>query len=215
MPEALQLDPIAMFEHDYGKGARLFAYPPVPADELHDGERLALHTFGALLNEIKSPAHIYSAAWRDPSPAGFRGADDPSPPTALLFSGLFGKAAYTTGRSLVETAEMYNRLDRASLRIDCKRADDGTLALDAITLEIVDEAVPNGTLFRSCWKAGELAQLDLTVHFEEPKARRDPFRFHVQGCLPRRYNHGAKIEDTFASFCASGGAMPLPPWVNF
>ncbi|AWW73512.1 hypothetical protein CD351_03605 [Erythrobacter sp. KY5] len=215
MPEALQLDPIAVFEHDYGGQTTLRSYPPIPAEDLHQGEMMAQRAFGSLLSEIKSPAHIYHAAWRDPVPEARTDEWEKQAPKALLFSGGFGIAPYKTSTSLVDTAEMYNRLDRAHLRIDCDRPDSGALKLKSLTLEINDGASQSGRLFRSCWQAGELKGQDLTLHFEEPGTRLDAFRFHVQGRLPRRYNHGAQIEDEFVQFSTSGGAMPLPPWVNY
>ena len=215
MPNSLQLDPIAIFEHDFGGKKTLFSYPPVPAKSLHQGEILAQNTFGSLLADIKSPAHIYFAAWRDPAPDSRLDERKNEAPTALLFTAQFGIAPYETTGSLVETAEMFNRLDRAHLRIDCARDADDSLRLKSLILEIVDQGAQTGRPFRSCWHAEELRDQDLTLQFDEPTNRLAPFRFTIQGRLPGRFNHGEKLDDEFVSFSSSGGAMPLPQWVNY
>jgi hypothetical protein len=112
-PAILPLEPVAVFTHDYSSRSPLSSWPPVPAEGLHQGEMLAIQTFGSLLQEIRSPRHIYFTAWRDPSPEGYALSEQDKPPTAILFVAQFGVAPYETSPSLIETAEMFNRLDRA------------------------------------------------------------------------------------------------------
>ena len=211
----LPLEPIAVFTHDYASKSPLHSWPPVPAEDLHQGEMLAISTFGFLLGDIRSPRHIYFAAWRDPDPAGFPETEQQKPPTGILFAAQFGVAPYETSKSLLETAEMFNRLDRAQLRLDPVRDDDGAFRLDGLEVELNDPSSQKGRHFRSCWKGEEIEDLDLSLQFDAPASRLDPFRFHVRGRLPRRYNRDAVIEQEYVEFTASGGAMPLPRWANF
>lgn len=214
-PAVLTLDPIAVFTHDHGSVSPLRSWPPVPADKIHQGEALALHAYGALVRDIRSPRHTYFASWRDPSPAGHAEAERGNPPTAILFVAQFGIEPYETSPSLVETAEMFNRLDRAQLRLDFVRDEGGAFRLDALEVELNAPASATGRHFRSCWKGEEIGSLDLSLQFDAPATRRDPFRFHLHARLPRRYNRGAAIEQEHVEFTASGGAMPLPRWVNY
>lgn len=214
-PAILPLEPVAIFTHDYSSQSPLSSWPPVPAEDLHQGELLAIQTFGSLLQDIRSPRHIYFASWRDPNPAGQQLAEQDKPPIGILFVAQFGIAPYETSPSLVEMAEMFNRLDRAQLRLDLVREDQGSFRLDALELELNDPSSPKGRHFRSCWQGEEIKGLDLSLQFDAPATRLDPFRFHIRGRLPRRYNRGAQIEQEHVEFTASGGAMPLPRWVNF
>ena len=214
-PAVLPLEPVAVLEHDYSSCTPLRSWPPVPAEALHQGELLAIHAFGSLLEGIRSPRHIYFASWRDPDPAAQREAGQDSPPAAILFLAQFGLAPYETSSSLLEMAEMFSRLDRAHLRLDLVRDDCASFRLDALELEIHDPSAPKERHFRSCWKGEEIRSVDLSLQFDAPATRADPFRFHLRGRLPRRYNHGAAIEQEHVAFTASGGAMPLPAWVNY
>jgi hypothetical protein len=214
-PVILGLEPIAVFTHDHDSPSPLRSWPPVPAEQLHQGEMLAIRTFGSLLEHIRSPGHFYFASWRDPDPAGYPEAERGRPPTAILFAAQFGVAPYETTPSLLETAEMFNRLDRAQLRLDLVRGDDGDFRLDALEVELNAPSSKRERHFRSCWKAEEIKTLDLSLQFDAPASRLDPFRFDLRARLPRRYNHGAAIELEHVEFAASGGAMPLPRWVNY
>jgi hypothetical protein len=216
MPKAhLTLDPIAIFTHDHASHSPLNSYPPVPADTLHQGELLAIKAFGSLMEGVRSPRHMYMACWRDPDFHGLLPGNEDKPPTRILLSAQFGRAPYETSASLLEMAEMFNRLDRAGLRLDFLRDADGLLRLDSLELEMNCPSSAKDRLFRSCWKGAEVSSLDLSVQFHAPATRRDPFRFHIRGRLPRRYNHGETIEGEHVEFSASGGAMPIPSWVNY
>lgn len=216
MPETiLSLDPIAVFTHDYGSRSPLKSWPPVPADAIHQGEALALHAFGDLLKDIRSPRHIYFASWRDPDPRSMLPGEEDKPPTRILFAAQFGVAPYETTPSLLDTANMFNLRDRAGLRLDLVRDDGGAFRLDGLELEMNDPSSAKGRHFRSCWQGEEIGGLDLALQFDAPATRADPFRFHISGRLPRRYNRGEKIEEERVAFTASGGAMPLPRWVNY
>jgi hypothetical protein len=214
-PAILELEPIAVFTHDYASVSPLRAWPPVPAENLHQGEMLAVKTFGSLLEDIRSPRHIYFAAWRDPDSASYLEGEQDKPPTAVVFGGQFGVAPYETSQSLLETAEMFNRLERAGLRLDLVRGEDGAFRLDALQVELNDPWSGTDRSFRSVWRGEEIGTLDLSLQFDAPATRRDPFRFHLRARLPRRSNRGAPIEDGHVEFTASGGAMPLPRWVNY
>jgi hypothetical protein len=191
------------------------SWPPTPADHLKQAEMLALKTFGALLKDIRSPQHPYFACWRDQDPANFAATEHDKAPTAILFSAQFGVAPYETPVSLVEAAEMFNRLDRARLRLDLVRDQSGLFRVDGLEVEINDAESRKGRHFRSCWKGEEIEGLDLSVQFDAPATRADPFRFHIRARLPRRYNRGAPVEQEHVAFTVSGGAMPLPRWVNY
>jgi hypothetical protein len=210
-----QLEPIAVFTHDFSSASPLRSWPPVPAEHLHGGEILALKTFGSLVEGIRSPAHFFYAAWRDPDRLGFKTVERDSSPTGILFVGNFGVAPYATPRSLVETAEMLNRLDRAQLILHLIRDDDGSFSLSRLEVSVDDPSSPKPRHFRSCWRGAEIKSLDLSLQFDAAPTCVAPFRFHLQGRLPRRYNQGAPIEPEHVQFTASGGAMPLPPWVNY
>ena len=214
-PAILPLEPVAVLTHDYGSRTPLSSWPPVPAERLHHGEMLAIKTFGSLLKDIRSPRHMYFASWRDPDPRGHLPTDEDKPPTGILFFAQFGVAPYETSPSLIEMAEMFSRLERAHLRLDLVRDGDGALRLDALDLELNDPSFDKGRNFRSCWQGEEIKGLDLSLQFDAPATRRDPFRFHIRGRLPRRYNRGAEIEQEHVQFTACGGAMPLPSWVNY
>ncbi len=212
MRKIVSIDPIAVLTHDLGSTSPLQSWPPVPADNLHQGEQLAVHAFGEFVNGIRAPQHLYATMWRDPDPNAGRERD--MPPTGILLSANFGIAPYELTSSLVETAEMINTLDRASLALCFVGQGQGSYQLDSLMLELSD---PFKQLhhFRSCWKGAELAAVDLVVQIDAPATRNGPLRFHLQGRLPRRYNHGARIEDQCVAFTASGGAMPMPDWVNY
>jgi len=214
-PTVLPLEPIAVFTDDFRSRSPLLSWPPVPAEQIHQGEALALHAFGSLLKDIRSPRHIYFASWRDPDPQAYPETERDKPPTAILFAAQFGVAPYKTTVSLVETAEMFNRLDRAHLRLDLARDGDGALRLDGLDVELNDTVTENARTFRSCWKGEEIRGLDVSLQFDAPATRRDAFRFHIHARLPRRSNRGAEIEKEHVEFTASGGAMPLPNWVNY
>ena len=214
-PAILPLEPIAVLSHDFASHSPLKAWPPVPAEALHQGEQLAIHAFGDLLKDIRSPRHIYFTAWRDPDPHSGLPGEQNKPPTRVLLHAQFGLAPYEVTASLLETAEMFNRLDRAGLGLDLARDGDGQFQLASLQLEMTNPSHDRGRMFRSCWQGEEIRTLDLSLQFDAPAIRADPFRFHIQGRLPRRYNRGEKIEQEYVSFTASGGAMPLPPWVNY
>jgi hypothetical protein len=215
LPVILPLEPIAILTHDFESRSPLRSWPPVPAESLHQGEQLALHGFGSLLEGIRSPSHIYFASWRDPDPHSLLPEEQGKPPTRILFGAQFGVEPYKVSASLVETANMFNRLDRAGLRLDLDRGDDDEFRLAALELEMTNPSSEKERMFRSCWQGDEIKSLDLTLNFDAPSTRTDPFRFHLQARLPRRYNRGAEIEQEHVSFTASGGAMPLPSWVNY
>ncbi len=187
----------------------------MPAEQLHLGERLALQTFGSLLEDIRSPRHVYFGAWRDPDPSAYPLEKQDKPPTGILFFAQFGIAPYETPNSPLETFELYGRYPRAHLRLDLVRDADGEFRLDAIQVELNDPSSERERLFRSCWKGEEIGTVDLSLQFDAPATRLDPFRFHLRARLPRRYNHGAAIEQEHVDLTASGGAMPLPRWVNY
>ena len=214
-PAVLDLEPIAVFTHNFTTRSPLSSWPPVPAERIHQGEALAIHAFGDLLKDIRSPRHIYFASWRDPDPNAFPESEQDKAPSSILFVATFGVAPYEVTPSLVETAEMFNRLDRANLRLDLVRDEDGAFRLDGIELDMNDTVSGKARSFRSIWRGEEIGGLDLSLQFDAPATRRDPFRFHMRARLPRRYNRGDKIEDEHVEFTASGGAMPLPRWVNY
>jgi hypothetical protein len=214
-PAVLALDPIAVFMHDYHSANPLRSWPPVPAERLHQGEMLAMKMFGSLLEDIRSPRHIYFASWRDPDSTGYLNGQQDKPPTSILFGAQFGVAPYETSPSLLETAEMFNRLDRAQLRLDLVRGEDGSFRLDGLEVELNAPIGEKDRHFRSVWKGEEIRTLDLSLQFDPPASRLAPFRFHLRARLPRRYNRGAAIEREHVEFTASGGAMPLPRWVNY
>lgn len=211
----LPLEPIAVLSHNYRSQSPLCSWPPVPAAELHQGERLAINTFGSLLDGIRSPRHMYFTSWRDPDPKGLLPIEHGKPPTGILLVALFGVAPYESSQDIMETAAMLNELDRARLRLDLVRGSDSAFGLDGLELELNNPNSKTGQAFRSCWKGDEIAGLDLSLQFDAPLTRNDPFRFHLSARLPRRYNHGAVIEQEHVEFTASGGAMPLPRWINF
>ncbi|MFM7403998.1 MAG: hypothetical protein ACKO1N_07880 [Erythrobacter sp.] len=212
MKKSLALDPIAMLTHDLGSTSPLQSWLPVPAADLHQGEQLAVYAYGTLAGGIRSPRHLYAAMWRDPYQHAVRERD--KAPTGILLFASFGIAPYELSSSLMETAEMFNRLDRASLTLSFVQRGEDDCELASLTLEISDPA-KELRCFRSCWEGDEIAALDLAVHIAAPATLNDPVRFHVQGRLPRRYNHGARIEQQCVGFTASGGAVPMPDWVNY
>ncbi len=212
MRKIVSIDPIAVLTHDLGSASPLQSWPPVPADNLHQGEQLAVHAYGEFVSGIRSPRHLYATMWRDPDPNAGRERD--KAPTGILLSANFGIAPYELTNSLLETAEMFNTLDRASLGLSFVQNGYGDYQLDSFTIELSDPAKQLHH-FRSCWKGGELAAVDLVVQIDAPATRNGPLRFHLQGRLPRRTNHGAPIEDQYVAFTASGGAMPIPDWVNY
>ncbi len=212
MRKFLSIDPIAVLTHDLGSTSPLQSWPPVPADNLHQGDQLAVHAYGEFVSGIRSPRHLYATMWRDPDPNAGREQD--KAPSGILLSANFGVAPYELTNSLVETAEMFNTLDRANLGLSFVRDGQGVFQLDSLTVEISDP-LKNLHHFRSCWKGSELAAVDLAWQIDPPATRSGPLRFHIQGRLPRRYNHGAPVEDKYVSFTASGGAMPMPDWVNY
>ena len=214
-PAILSLEPIAVFTHNFRSRSPLSSWPPVPAEQIHQGEMLAFKAFGSLLEGIRSPAHIYMASWRDPDPRGYPETEQDEPPTSIFFVGNFGVAPYKTTPSLIETADMFNRLDRALLRMKLVRDEGGSFRLDDLEVEMTDPSPVKPRMFRSCWQGEEIGGLDLSLQFDAPATRRDPFRFHMRARLPRRYNRGEKIQDEHVEFTASGGAMPLPRWVNY
>ena len=214
-PAILPLEPIAVLTHDFASRSPLHAWPPVPAEALHQGEQLAIHAFGDLLKDIRSPRHIYFTAWRDPDPRSGLADEQDKPPARILLHAQFGLAPYEVTASIVETADMFNRLDRAGLGLDLIREEDGAFRLGSLQLEMNNPSSETGRLFRSCWKGDEIKTLDLSLQFDAPATRAGAFRFHLQGRLPRRYNRGEKIEQEYVAFTATGGAMPLPPWVNY
>ena len=214
-PQMLSSEPLAVLRHDYHSRSPLYSWPPTPAEGLHQAELLAIKTFGSILKDIRSPRHPYFASWRDPGPAGLAPAEHEEPPGAILFNAVFGLEPYEIPASLLAAAEMFNRLDRVRLRLELVRGDVGLFKLDALVFEINDRTGSNGRHFQSCWKGQEIEDLELSFQFDAPATRAGPFRFHLSARLPRRYNQGAGIEKEHVDFTASGGAMPLPPWVNY
>lgn len=137
-PAILSLEPIAVFTHNFRSRSPLSSWPPVPAEQIHQGEMLAFKAFGSLLEGIRSPAHIYMASWRDPDPRGYPETEQDEPPTSIFFVGNFGVAPYKTTPSLIETADMFNRLDRALLRMKLVRDEGGSFRLDDLEVEMTD-----------------------------------------------------------------------------
>ena len=211
-PAVLALDPIATFTHDLPVASPLHAYPPVPADELNQGEQLALYTFGNLLAGIQSPRHMYMGAWRDPDPhAGLPGGEE-KPPTSLLLMVMCGVAPYETPRSIIEMAQQFNTRDQARLRVDLARVDGG-FRPSWLEVEITGEGLKRG--FRSVWAGDEIAALDLDFELSPPATRADPLGFKLRGKLPRRYNKGEAVTDPTARIQVEGTVNPLPRWVNY
>lgn len=209
------LEPVAVLTHDYTAASPLRSWSPAPAEHLHGGELLALRAFGSLLDGIRSPRHPYFASWRDPDPSSLRAEERDSPPTSVLFGARFSTAPHEMPRALTEAADMFNRLDRAELRLDLVRDENGCFELHRLEVELNNPSSREARHFRSCWQGAEIRSLDLSLHFDPPASRLAPFRFHLQGRLARRYNQGALIEREHVQLTASGGAMPLPPWVNY
>lgn len=216
MPEVMQSpEPIVVLRHDYHDRSPLHAWSPVPAERLHAGELLAIHAFGSLLEGIRSPQHNFVAVWRDPDPARLLEAERAAPPTGILFGATCGVAPYETPADWPEQAAQFLARDRAGLRLDLARTEAGDLRLHRIEVDLHDAASPSGRNFRSCWQGSEIRTLDLSFHFDPPATRLDPFRFHLQARLPRRYNQRAPIEREMVRVEASGGAMPIPSWMNY
>ena len=208
-------EPVAVLRHDYHSRSPLYSWAPEPAEDLHQAELLAIGTFGSLLRDIRSPRHPYFASWRDPDPAGFARSEHNEPPIGILFNASFGIEPYEFPPTLLAAAEMFNRLDRARLRLDLVRCDGGAFKLEALEFEITDVAGSEHRHFRSCWTGAEIEGRDLSFQFDAPATRASPFRFHLSARLPRRYNRGAPIEKEHVALTVAGAAVPLPPWVNY
>lgn len=211
-PNILELDPIATFTHDLSVASPLHAYPPVPAEQLGQGEQLALHTFGSLLSGIRSPRHMYMGAWRDPDPRSGLPGGEAEPPTSLLLMVMCGVAPYESPPSLLEMANAFNTLDRARLRLDLARVDDG---FQPSFLEVEVSGLALNSPFRSVWKGDEISSLDVDLELKLPATRADALYFSFRGTLPRRFNAGEKVSDPTAHVQVEGRVEPLPRWVNY
>jgi hypothetical protein len=206
----LPLEPIATFTHNFRSHSPLFAWPPVPADDFHQAEQIAGKTFESLM----VPRHFYHAVWEDASPDAWRLSEQDKPPATIRFLACFGVAPYELRSSLIEAAEIYNRLDRANLRLEFIRDEDNAFRPKLIILEMTDPSSEIVSVFRSDWRGAEVNTLDLSLQFDAPLTRREPFRFHIRGRLPRRLNQTSVIEKEHVEFIASGGAMPRPQWLK-
>ncbi len=212
MAAILVLDPIATFTHDLAVANPLYAYPPVAAEQLAQGEQLAIHTFGDLLSGIRSPRHMYMGAWRDPDPHGFLPGGENEPPTSILLTVMCGVAPYETPASLVDAATIYNSVDRSRLRIDLAR-QEGEWRPTFIEVEVNGQALQS--MFRSVWKGDDIAQLDLEFGMTPPGTRNAPLSFAFRATMPRKFNANDPVTGPTARIHAYGTVDPLPKWVNF
>lgn len=212
MPAILDLDPIATFTHDLPVTSPLFAYPPVAADELAQGEQLAIYTFGDLASGLRSPRHMYMGAWRDPDPNGYLPGRDAEPPSSLLLMVACGVAPYESSTSLVEMATAYNTVDRARLRMDLERDCDG---FRPTYIEVEVSGLALKSMFRSVWKGDDIASLDLEFGLTPPATRRDPLSFAFRATMPRKYNAADPVTAPTARIQVYGTVEPLPKWVNY
>jgi hypothetical protein len=208
----LDLDPIATFTHDLPVANPLYAYPPVPAEQLAQGEQLAIHTFGNLLSGIRSPRHMYMGAWRDPDPLGFLPGGEDEPPTSILLTVMCGVAPYETPASLVDAATIYNAVDRSRLRIDLARRE-GEWRPTFIEVEVNGPALKS--MFRSVWKGDDIAQLDLEFGMTPPATRNGPLDFAFRATMPGKFNANDPVAGPTARIQVYGTVGPLPKWVNF
>ncbi|MDP9422313.1 MAG: hypothetical protein M3Q19_05675 [Pseudomonadota bacterium] len=211
-PVVLDLDPIATFTHDLPVANPLYAYPPVPAEQLGQVEQLALHSFGSLLNGIRSPRHMYMGAWRDPDPRSGLPGGEAEPPTSLLLMVMCGIAPYESPSSLLDLANAFNTVDRARLRIDFVREGD---AFRPSFVEVEVSGLALKSPFRSVWNGDEIGSLDADFEITAPASRYDAMRFAFRGTLPRRFNAGEELSDPVAHVRVEGRVDPLPRWVNY
>ena len=203
-----------MLSHDFGQGTMIKSFPPVAIeDQLHWPEAMAVKAFGEFAGGIRTPRCRYMSVWRDPEAYLARGAD--RPPAKIIMAASFAQAAVESPADLNRLGELSPYMTTGLLRLDLVAEGDGDFRVEAIEFEITDPTVQRNGSFRSCWKGEELKGLDLMVQIDAPRLQDAPLRFHVAGRLPRRFNHGAKVEQQIVAFTVSGGALPMPSWVNY
>lgn len=198
---------IASCTHDLGGTERLFAYTPVPDERIHQGEALAIQTFGI---PVRSPVTPYVSIWRSENSLRM---DASTPPEQVFLTAIFGSEPWRPPTGLVEQAEQRQR--RSELVLGALwNLVSGEPVLERFSVEI--RASGGHVTFRSMHGKGDLSDLDIAwgvLHL--PANGAESLAFNARVVMPERYNVGEALRGRRVEVTLTGSAVPIPDWVNY
>lgn len=186
---------------------RLYSYAPVADTLIHQGEALAIQTFGIA---VRSPATPYISIWRSEfSPR----MDADNAPKKVYLNAIFGTDPWHPPVSLVEHAELRQRRDELSFSAvwDVEGSDP---VLERFAIEIRSDA--GHTHFRSMHADENARKLDIvwgSLHL--PAHGADHLSYNARVVMPERYNFREELRSRRVEVTLTGSAGPIPDWVNY
>lgn len=198
---------IASCTHDLKGGMRLFSYAPSADTRIHQGEALAIKTFGI---PVRSPITPYISVWRSEcSPR----MDEHTAPKKIQLNAIFGTDPWHPPVSLVEHAELRQRRNELAFTAIWD-VSDGHPVLERFAVEI--RADGGHTHFRSMHSDDNARNLDIawgSLHL--PSHGRDAISYNLRAVMPERYNLNEDIRSHRVEVTLTGSAGPIPDWVNY
>lgn len=200
---------VASAEHNFRGEYEVFSYRAVPKENLDQAEKLAKYTYGSLVKGKKSSSYMFMCLWRNTDMTQLNRVR--SRPNKIFLSCHFGLEALKKPDSLLETSELYNKSDRASLWAIWELAE-GTYELTRFEVEIKADR----KTFRSINFKDELSEIIVEqVNVKFPEDETQPLKFNIKTTLDHRQNTGDEQRSPSVSASFSGVAEPTPDWMNY
>jgi hypothetical protein len=198
---------VARLSHDFNGKFELFSYEAVPNDADGEAETRAKRQYGQLLSHVKSPLTIFTCVWRNPE----HRKSDKDKPRIIFMSCNTAASAVKTPKSLVESAELYNKTDRSNLKAEWQ-LENGSYRLSCFEIEILAK----GKSYRSQNLSTDMPQIRVDQgKMIFPRSLEDNFVFELQSKLPFRQNSGKEQGKPIVSISIAGTAEPIPKWMNY
>jgi len=200
---------IATFQYDLNGQRTLHAYPPEPAAENRQEDKLHKRVYGAL-GDTKSPRTPYICVWRDPDLASDRSAR----PSKIFLTCAFGTDDWEPPAGIIEQAQARMQREEAVIRVRWDWRGD-TYRLTRFEAEVRD--LPAKLAFRtSISSADEITALRARGSgMKFPATLDDPFVFDLTVDAPDRGNRGEETGAPTAKLTIRGTAAPMPSWVMY
>ena len=197
----------ATLEHNLGGRHTLSSYPPVPAQEKRQVDKVSERMYGF---ETLSPKTPYFCTWRDrPRPVTERGGR----PLQVFLTCSFGSGPWTPPATLIAESQERQRREEAHVQILWERKGN-KLEMLRFQLQITSD---QGTKqFRSKNYANDLLDVkfkQITVKF--PDSETEDVKFSLSAIVPYRLNRGEDAGADTVDLKIQGSAVPMPRWLLY
>ncbi len=198
---------IARAHHNFGGQFELSSYRAEPLTELAQAEALAKKMYGSIVSNIKTPSTIFMCLWRNTSFRTFEGER----PVEIFLACNFAPRPVKRRKSLLENAEIFNTVDRATVKAMWKY-DNGNYQLTRFDVALQADKKS----FYSRNSGADVSQIELAQEdMKFPQRVGEPFQFKLRSQVKSRSRSGKKQRGPSISFAISGTAESIPSWVNY